>query len=229
MTPKATLAFYVDHFKQWRQQNYTDQQITINATDDPSYPKWNELTNFFSQLLNTKKIALLDKEDKVNLLYLIARGFDCASFLSELNESRPISTYGDLTDKDFISLAEIATTLTGTEYDDAKSSIAMCFRKFDYSTLEIETILLKLYADKNEYTKRMALFALAKLGYKNTTTLVEKSWTIDDEWHKMGCLHVLNEYVKDKFLFEKYLTEAESDKRQHLSGYVQQLRIKNNY
>jgi hypothetical protein len=228
MTTKETLAFYVNDFKSWRRENYIEKQIANDLTDDPSYPRWIDLESYFTHLLDTKQISLLDQEDKVNLLYLFARGWDNGSFLNELSESRPISGHGNLTDEDFIRLADTATTLNGTEYDDGKASIAMCFRKFEYLTPEIETILLKLYADTYEYTKRMSLFALAKLGYKDIVSLVEKSWTINDEWHKMGCLHVLDEYVSDKVLLCKYLAELTSDSRQHLADYVQQLKTKNN-
>lgn len=228
MTTKATLSFYVDDIKRWRRSIYTDEEIATNATNDVSYPKWEELENFFSHLLDTKEISQLDKEDKINLLYLFARGWDNAVFLNELTEGRPISSRGNLTDEDFIKIADAATTVTGTDYDDAKASVAMCFRKFEHLILEIENILLKLYADTNEYTKRMALFALAKLGYKDTVTLVERSWTIDDEWHKIGCLHVLAEYLSDSTLLCKYLAEPISEGRQHLADYVQQLKTKNN-
>jgi hypothetical protein len=228
MTPKATLAFYVDDFKKWRQENYSEQQISINATDDPSYPKWDDLESYFSHLLDTRQFSQLDKEDKINLLYLISRGFDNAAFLSELTENRPISTRGDLTDEDFIELAKISTFLVGAEYDDGKASIAMCFRKFEYLTPEIESILLNLYADDNEYTKRQALFALAKLSYKGTIALVEKSWSIDDEWHKIGCLSVLDEYINDKTQLTNYLKNAANYGGQDLAEHVQQLRRKNN-
>jgi hypothetical protein len=228
MTTKATLAFYVDDIKNWRRSIYTDGEIATNATNDVSYLKWDEVEKFFSHLLNTKQISQLDEEDRINLIYLFARGWDNAAFLNELTEDRPISSRGDLTDEDFIKLADTATTISGTEYDDAKSSIAMCFRKFEYLTAEMENILLKLYADSNEYTKKMALFALAKLGYKDTISLVEKSWKIDDEWHKIGCLHVLDENLSDNVLLCKYLEEPVSDSRQHLADYVQQLKTKNN-
>jgi hypothetical protein len=117
--------------------------------------KWNELEDFFSHLLHTKQISQLDEEDRINVIHLFVRGWDNAAFLNELTEDRPISTQGNLTDEDFIKLADTATTVSGTEYDDAKSSIALCFRKFEYLTPEVENILLKLYADINEYTKRM--------------------------------------------------------------------------
>lgn len=228
MTTKATLAFYVDDFKKWRKENYTDEQIADNVPDDVSYPRWIDLENYFSYLLDTKQISQLDKEDKVNLLYLFARGWDNAAFLNELTEDRPISGRGNLTDEDFIRLAHTATTLSGTEYNDGKASIAMCFRKFEYLTLEIENILLKLYEDNNEYTKRMALLTLAKLGYKGTVALVEKSWTIEHEWHKLVCLSILEEYVKDDALLMKYISEAIHDDRQHLREHALAIKARKN-
>lgn len=228
MTSKARLAFYVEDFKNWRRENYTDEQIAGNDFDDPSYPKWNELEDFFSHLLDTGGISRLDEEDKTNLLYLIARGFDNTAFLSELSEERPLSLRGNLKDEDFLDLAKHAATLQGTEYDDAKASLAMCFRKFEYLTSEMVSILLALYNDKQEYTKRMALLSLAKFGYENTLTLVQESWKIEDEWHKMACLSILKEYVKDEVLFAKYAEEAMNDSRQLLREYAQQLQKKNN-
>ena len=228
MTTKATLKFYVEDFKKWRQENYKNEQIVINATNDVSYSSWDELVNFFGQLLDTKQISLLDKDDKVNLLYLIARGWDNGAFLYELSDQRPISTCGDLSDEDFIELARVAVTLVGKEYDDAKSQIANCFRKLDYLTPEIEGILLKLYGSKEEYIKRQALISLAKLGYKDIISLVEKSWTIGDEWHKIACLNVLDKYVDNKELMNGYLSEAVNSKQKDLSECASELKTKNN-
>jgi len=144
-------------------------------------------------------------------------------------ENRPISTCGDLTDEDFIEITKVSTFLVGVEYDDGKASIAMCFRKFGYLTPEIDSVLPYLYADDNEYTKRQALFSLAKLGYKDITALVKKSWLIDDEWHKIGRLIILDEYLKDKTRLINYLKNAEKYGGADLTELVQQLKKKNNY
>lgn len=228
MNNKLFLKESVEDFKAWRKANFTEEEIVLNIVDDVSYPEWEKLQSFFSDLITKNEISQLDYEDKVNLLYLAARGWDCGGFFYELSEQKPISSCGDLTDKDFIEIGKVAISLTGIEFQDAKSQIAICFRKLDYLSEEIETILLSLYNENDEYIKRQSLFSLAKLGYKNINELIDKSWLIDNEWHKIGCLQTIDTYLKDELMLKKFISEVSNDKRKDLREYVKQLTTQNN-
>jgi hypothetical protein len=147
-----------------------------------------------------------------------------------LSKGNQLSNLGQLQYSDFILLSKTLIELDHPEFDDAKSQFVTSFQKFDKLTDEIRTILLKFYHDKGEYTKRMALITLGKLGYSDTRNLIEQSWrTVDEEHHKMGCLSVIDESLKDSELMKHYLALADKEQGQYLKEYVDKLRENENY
>ncbi len=223
---KRRLEELVEKFQNWLNENYTTEQTQELLTDDCSFPFWNEITELYSTLLDEKLITQLDTHDKNNLLYLIARNWDIGSMISWLSSDsiKELSNLGYLTKEDFIILAKSAIELSGNEYNDAKSQIASSFRKFDKSTIEIEYILLELYNDKDEYTKRQALLSLGKFKYENIEKLITKSWnTINDEHHKMACLTILKDYLNNRKLLKEYVQLALTEKGKYLVQYAKDI------
>ncbi|MDR6969562.1 hypothetical protein J2X31_003595 [Flavobacterium arsenatis] len=224
MTTKDKLRQLVSDFRQWLADNYTSDEIEELRTDDAGYPKWEEITTYFSELIDKKLLRNLDKEDQINLLYLIGRNWDIGNMIAWLSKGTKLSNCGELEKKDFLSLAKTLTELEQPEFNDAKSQIASSFQKFDKLTTEIEEILLKLYNDKDEYTKRLSLISLGKLGFYDIKQLIKQSWeTIEDEHHKIGCLFVIAEYIKDDKLMKHYLQLADKQEGEYLKSYVYEL------
>lgn len=219
---KAILKNFVSLFKKWLSANYSPQEIHDWQINDASYPEWKPIEDHFTTLLAAKQINQLDDEDLANLLYLIARHWDIGRMIAWLSRAPALSNIGDLTAEDFIILAKAASRLYGPEYNDAKSQFAACFeKKFDTLTPEIENILLDLYHSNEEYTKRLSLLALAKLGYPAIRVLLKQSWeTVDEQYHKMGCLQAIDEYVKDPVLLNEYLALAETETGDELKKYA---------
>lgn len=225
---KEKLRQLVTDFRKWLSGIYTTEEINTLKIDDTGYPKWDEVEHFFSEILAKKLISVFDQEDKINLLYLIARNWDIANMIAWLSNGPQLSNLGDLPQEDFIVLAETAVTLDGAEFADAKSQIASSFKKLGVLTDEVKTILLKFYNDKDEYTKRHALMTLGKLGYANIRQLVHQSWQMNDEHHKAGCLDVVY-YLNDPELMKEYLLLADEAEGEHLKEYAKKLRKHNNY
>ena len=224
-TTKDKLRQLVSDFRQWLTDNFTLEEIEELTTDDIAYPKWDEITVYFSELLDKNLLITLDKEDKTNLLYLIGRNWDIGSMIAWLGKETKLSYCGELQKSDFLILAQTLTELEHPEFNDAKSQIVSSFRKFEESTTEIEEILLKFYNDKCEYTKRQSLYALGKFGYYDIRKLIKQSWeTIDDEHHKMGCLYVIDENIKDEKLLKHYLELADKHEGEYLKSYVDKIR-----
>ncbi len=231
-TTKDKLRQLVSDFRQWLAYNFTLEEIEELRTDDAGYPKWDEITIYFSELLNKKLLTNLDKEDQANLLYLIGRNWDIGSMIAWLSKGTKLSNCGELQKSDFLILAQTLTELKQSEFNDAKSQIVSSFQKFEELTTEIEEILLKFYndSDKDEYTKRLSLVTLGKFKYYDIRQLVKKSWeTIDDEYHKMGCLFVIDEHIKDENLMKHYLELADKQEGKYLKSYVAELRKNKNY
>ena len=219
---KTILKNFVSSFKEWLSANYSPQEIHDLQINDASYPDWRSIEDYFSALLAAKQINQLDDEDLAHLLYLIARHWDIGRMIAWLSGAPTLSNLGDLTADDFIILARAVSKLNGTEYNDAKSQFAACFeKKFDTLTPEIEEILLDLYHSNEEYTKRLSLLALAKLCYPAIRVLLKQSWeTVDEQYHKIGCLQAIEEYVKDPILLNEYLVLAATETGDELKKYV---------
>lgn len=219
---KTILKNFVSSFKEWLSANYSLQEIHDLQINDASYPEWRSIEDYFSALLAAKQINQLDDEDLARLLYLIARHWDIGRMIAWLSGAPTLSNLGDLSADDFIILASAVSKLNGTEYNDAKSQFAACFeKKFDTLTPEIEEILLDLYHSNEEYTKRLSLLALAKLGYPAIRVLLKQSWeTVDEQYHKIGCLQAIEEYVKDPILLNEYLVLAATETGDELKKYV---------
>lgn len=219
---KTILKNFVSSFKKWLSANYSPQEIYDLEFNDASYPEWRSIEDYFSTLLAAKQIDQLDDEDLAHLLYLIARHWDIGRMIAWLSRAPALSNLGDLSAGDFIILARAVSKLHETEYDDAKSQFAACFeKKFDTLTPEIEDILLDLYHSNNEYTKRLSLLALAKLGYPAIRLLLKQSWeTVDEQYHKIGCLQAIDEYIKDPILLNEYLALAATETGDELKKYA---------
>lgn len=223
MAIKESLHHFVTDFKQWLAETYPGENRTNYETDCPSYPRWDEIDLLFTDMLKNNQVGNLDKQDKLNLLYLIACGWDNGhSLICWMDETR-LSCHGDLKENDFLDLARTAAALDGKEYYDAKFQFASSFKKFPCLTIERADVLLALYENGDEYTKRTALHSLGYLNYPHILTLLEKSWLIDDVYHRMGCLALIDKYIKDNELMKKYLLIARSDTRKELTEYVKEL------
>ena len=164
-TPKENLNNLVLKFRKWVSDNHTDEEIKDNRIDDTGYPNWAEVESYFSEILQSNQLNTLDEEDKINLLYLIARNWDVGNMISWLSQKRPLSWLGNLSDKDFIDLSKIVVKIDDIEFEDAKCQFISSFKKFEKLTPEIEEILLRTYETASEYVKRLALLSLAKLDY----------------------------------------------------------------
>ncbi|MEK7725525.1 MAG: hypothetical protein AAB336_14325, partial [Acidobacteriota bacterium] len=138
---------------------------------------------------------------------------------------KQLSPGGNLSAQDFIDLAQILAEQQAPEFNDAKSQFASSFKKFESLTPQIEAILLQIYETGDEYSKRHALISLAKLGYQNTKKLVQKSWeTEDEEHHKIACLEIIRDDLKDEEMFKEYLDKALLDGRQYISDFVNKIK-----
>lgn len=223
LAPKEQLKKFVAKFKKWISDNYSEEQIKENLIDDAGYANWDEVENCFKEILKNNQFSSLDNEDKINLLYLIARNWDIGNMISWFSAERPLSNLGDLADADFIDLAKIVAGLPNFEFEEAKFQFASSFKKFEELTPEIEEILLKIHQTGEEYSSRHALKALAKLGFKDIRDLIKKSWeTEEDEFYKIDCLESIK-YIGDENLLKEYLDKASSDNREEISEYLKRI------
>lgn len=223
--PKVILKKQVTDFKNWWTDNYSQQEIDELRTADIGYPEWGYIETYYEYLLKNDLIKTLDEEDQINLLWLIARNWDNGRMIGWLHRNDQLSNLGVLTEEDFMLLAKILIKQNNPEFNDAKLQFASSLIKFKILTLEIESLLLEYFKDKDESIKRFSLYTLAALGYNDLINLIEKSWNeIDGEYYKIGCLIIIDTFIKDKVLMKKYLNLAETIEGKYLKECVEELR-----
>ncbi len=216
LAANSVLRTHAARFRDWLQE-YPGNEI--------GYPEWKHIEDRFSELLANGGIRRLNQDELTALLYLIARSWDMSRMIAWLSNTPTLSNLGELEQEDFLILARLASTVQGTEYDDARYQFASSIRKLGALNAETESLLLAFYDSTDEYTKRLALISLAQGGYPDIRTLIEKSWTsIEEEHHKIGCLQCLSEYVGEETLLREYLDKARDLPGRYLRGYAEHLR-----
>ncbi|MEA9412670.1 hypothetical protein [Flavobacterium sp. PL02] len=221
---KLKLQDLVFNFRKWLSENYSQQNIDELLFDDAGYPDWYEIEDFYSELLEKDLIKNLDKEDEENLLYLISRNWDCGRMIAWLSTSTQLSNIGHLKENDFINLSKTLSKISKVEFDDAKSQFVSSFKKISFLTKEIEEILLVFYNEKDEYIKRLSLITLGILGYSDIKKIIKISWeTIDDQYHKMGCLYVIHEVLDNEELLIHYLSLSKNEQGENLKNYISEI------
>ncbi|MBC7865504.1 MAG: hypothetical protein IAF38_21190 [Bacteroidia bacterium] len=223
---KHQLKQFVSEFQTWLQKTYPGKKLYEDFTDDEGYPNWNPIEFLFGELLKENKLSKLDDEDRRHLLYLIARNNEGGRMLAHFSNNDELSNLGKLSKEDFIVLSRTVSKLSQPEYRDAQDQFAALFEKFDSLTGEIQEILLEFFMSGQEYTSRRALCSLAKLNYPETGSLVEAYWTrpVDDEEHKkMACLFVIDEYLDDFDMLQKYIALCKEDDGPYLHNCINEL------
>lgn len=227
---KLKLEDLVSNFRKWLSENYSQQNIEELLFDDAGYPDWYEIEDFYSELLEKELIKNLDKEDEENLLYLISRNWDRGRMIAWLSTSTQLSNIGHLKENDFINLSKTLSKISKVEFDDAKSQFVSSFKKISFLTKEIEEILLVFYNEKDEYIKRLSLITLGILGYSDIKKIIKISWeTIDDQYHKMGCLYVIHEVLDNEELLTHYLSLSKNEQGENLKNYISEITKQRNF
>jgi hypothetical protein len=219
---KEKPGFFVAAYRSWLATRWTPAEIAECAFDDAGYPHWRAIEAYFQAILRTDALTTLSHEDQADLIYLIARNWDIGSMTAWLSNQPNLSNLGQLKKGDLLKLARTALRLPGREYWDARSQFAKLLGKLTL-TPEVEELLLGFYEAPEEYTKRIALLSLGKLGYPNIRALLERSWEIEEEHHRIGCLALIHDHIRDEALLRKYLDLAAGDARPYIARYVAQL------
>jgi len=221
MTIKDQLEYLVIDFENWVRSNYTPIEIQNHTVDEASYPKWHEVESLFVYLIVHSEIKNLDVNDQRNLFYLISRSMDFGRMIAYISDGPQLSNLADLSRDDFLLLAAALSKIEGAEFAYAKAQFAWVFPKLGKLTDDIQYILRLFYNDPHEYCKRQSLIALGKLEYARMKELIELSWNAnDEEHHKMACIAILHENIKDLDLLKKYLERAKKEKGVYLASFI---------
>ncbi|TWA94343.1 HEAT repeat domain-containing protein [Bradyrhizobium stylosanthis] len=175
------------------------------------YDEWRSITSAFAAFLDSSDPELWNASTTEMLLYILARDNEMEMLKREL-----ITRPGYL-----LALARAA--LHSTERD-ARWQLADALGSVELTAGEVEPLLAQLFHDGDEYVSRRALLALARRRSNEAEPLAVRAWCTEHEYQRMAALEALSACRSP--LLQSYLDLAESDGRQYLVNFANELRSK---
>lgn len=173
------------------------------------YPgPWPQVWKAFTDFVTATSCSQWDAATIQMLLYIVARDNEMGVLIGELAKNPA----------QLLFLAEQAVIWAE---EDARWQMAAALGRLEVQLPQIEPLLLQFAHDEDEYTRRCALLALAKIGSVHIEALVESAWATGDEHARIAVLHVL--YTTNSPQLNHYLRQAEADDRKYLTAYVARL------
>jgi HEAT repeat protein len=208
------LVAQVRHFKQWASDYLPSDRYGEWECD---YPDWVNLYKAVLEFIATHpSISEWSTEDIHLVLYALARDNECQYIAEQLRECYPEN------------LIQLAAQSIELGEPDAKWQLAEELGWLQLDKAKTEAILIELAHDSDEYVRRRALMALARIKSEFAEDLALKIWHQsheNQEWSRMAVLWCLNEI--DSSRFEALCLEAELDSRPYLSEYAKKARQRN--
>ena len=194
----STLKIEIEKFRSWASDYPQD---TRSGEWECDYEEWSSLNAAFLSFVENKVPSELTKTEVADLVYVIARD----------NEIEDLIEAVALNEELFKLL--LSYVLHSTEAD-AKWQFAVALGQNTLNHAIAEDALLKLVNDADEYTSRMALQSLGKIGSAHAENLCVKAWDSNREYQRIMALWVLKEI--DSKELTKYLELALVDDRKYV-------------
>lgn len=200
----------VQNFKQWASENFPNNRY---GEWECEYPDWEYLYKAVLDFIAThQSINEWSTEHLDSVLYALARDNECEHIAEQLSEYYP-----DV-------LVQLAILSIKFGECDARWQLVQELGRLQLETEKIEIILNEFADDTDEYVRRHALMALARIKSDFTEDLALKNWYQfheNQQWSRMAVLWSLKE-VNSSY-FETFRLEAESDSRPYLSEYAKNM------
>lgn len=197
----------VELFRAWARSSDSEPRFAEWQLD---YTQWESIYAAATVFLTAVPVAAWNARNIGALLDIIEADWDIQQVAGSLAQHP---------DK-LLRLAELA--LHETSHADAKWQLALELGPLAPRSTEAERLLLAFAHDEDEYTRRRALGALAKIDSPHVAGLIEPAWSSGDEYQRMMALFALAKTSSPDL--GKYLQMAEADGREYLLAYAAKIR-----
>jgi len=200
----------VARFREWTQTYPTEEHFGEWECD---YPDWEPLYRAVLDFVGSIPPAYWTPEEWDGVLYAIARDNEDGYLAESIGEQHPQI------------IAPLAAAALEQGEAQARWQFAVELGKSGQLSAPVESLLLRMAGDADEYVRRRALMELARLQSPLTEELALAAWQQPHEnqqWARMAALWSLNRIHSP--LLERLMIEAEADDRSYLSAYALQLR-----
>jgi HEAT repeat protein len=206
----AELLTEVNRFKKWADAYPPGPR---SGEWECNYPDWEPLHAAVLEFLNCRPVVAWSAQEREAVLYTLARDNEIQYLAREIRKRGPAT------------LLRLAQEATRTGEGDAKWQLAEQLGQLQTDGSAAEPILLQLAGDENEYVRRRALMALARLGSSAVEELGLREWQRpheDQQWMRMAVLWSLHRVGSP--LLPGLLEEAERDSRTYLRDFAERVR-----
>lgn len=193
-----TLNREVGNFRNWA-SNYPVAERSGEWECD--YPDWAAITTEFIRFIEQTDCNHWSDSEIQDVLFILARDNESEILIDELSKHR----------KCFFFLLKEAV---GCDEPDAKWQFADRLGNVDYKFDDVEPFLVLFLKDSNEYVRRRALLALARIGSTQTEAWAEVAWNTGDEYQRIAALHSLHMIGSNRL--EHFIALARQDGREFL-------------
>ncbi|MCL2089686.1 MAG: HEAT repeat domain-containing protein [Micrococcales bacterium] len=198
----------VGRFQSWADSYLPHQRCGEWECD---YEEWSSIYQAVLGFVAACPFGSWSHDDARTVLYAIARDNEMEHLAGEIRRQHP-----DL----LVWLTHVSIAMG--EPDDRWQLAAELGR---LASEEAEQLLLQLAHDQDEYVRRKALSALAKLSSPAVEELAVEAWHRPDphqQWARMAALSALQQIGSPRL--EALLTEAERDPRKYLREFAERVR-----
>jgi hypothetical protein len=197
----------VQEFRRWAATVPVKKQQVLEWECD--YPGWNQLFQACTNFIETVDVKKLTQETLDAILFVTTADNGCQLIAAT------IAAYPE-------KLLYLAQAALRSSYVDAKWQLAIELGEISVHQSEAEHLLCLFFRDEDEYTRRMALGALAEIGSSQIEALVEQAWASEHEYQRIMALSALHKVGSPQL--EKYLALAEIDGREYVVGMAARIR-----
>ena len=198
-------------FRQWAAVTYPSAERFGEWECD--YPDWSRLYEAVLDFTEHTPPSSWTPEALTDVLYALARDNEIQHLAATIGERQP----------QILNYLAAAAIEQGER--DARWQLAVELGKADALSEAVESLLLRMTNDAEEYVRRRALQELARLGSAHTEALALAAWEQPHEhqqWTRMAVLWSLHRIQSPRL--ETLLTEAEADPRSYLADFARRVR-----
>lgn len=199
----------IGQFKKW-----AEGESKQSGEWESYYEEWGSLYQSVQEFIASNSCGAWTPKEIDELLYILARDNECGIIIDLLRDTRPES------------ILFLAGKAVQSKERDAKWQLAAALGEMPMANNTFELLLLDFVNDEDEYVRRQAVKALARIGSPQTELLALREWERESEsqqWARMNVLWCLKR-IRSPYL-DEFLEKAFHDGRTYLAEYA--LKVQN--
>jgi hypothetical protein len=199
----------VQDYHNWVAKHYSPEAIAADRVDTNGYPRFHRMEKLLAHMVQSRRLLDLDLEGQEHLLYLIGCQWHGRSIFNWISPNGPMYFDIKLSEEEFMFLARAVCVFKGLRIEDARRQIAASLHKLPQMTPELEELMVSLYENGEDYSRRLCLRAMGHFGHPALSATLRRSWEENThQYHRLDVVRVMAKYSSDEVLRSEILPKA---------------------